>query len=569
MMHHVRQVMTLLLALAVLMGARAVVRAQDGSLLATHTVQAGETLFSIASQYNTTAETLAQANGILNPAQILPGQVLTIPLLPAAQLSSGTPVPGAPPVQPGADAGQYPAALPAQAGNEVIHIVRAGETLFRIALQYNTTADALAQYNGIANPRVIYVGQQIRIPVAQAQATPAPAGTVFPTAGPPPEGTIFPTAGPPPEGMMATPTVAAQPEVEAFPTASAIQNLAQNVGFAYGVQVHLPNQDTAAVMENVTALGVGWVKQVIDWSLYEAAQGAIDWTPLDEMVGAMDAAGLNILLTVTNAPAWARETGEEAGPPADPQTYAAFAGALAQRYAGVVDAYEIWDSPNLRRAWNTPRGISAADYVALLQAAYSAIKLVDPAAVVVTGGLAPTGFNDGVNAVDDRVYLRQMYEAGVAQWADAIGAHPNGWANPPDSTCCRNNRPAVAAWDDHPSFFFKDTLSDYRAIMVEKLDSGTYIWATEFGWGSNDGLNVTPVEALGFVEYTTLDEQAQYVVRGFELGRELGYVGPMFLYNLNFCSVVGQTGEQCLFSLLDPAGNPRPAYFAVENMLGE
>lgn len=101
MMHHVRQVMTLLLALAVLMGARAVVRAQDGSLLATHTVQAGETLFSIASQYNTTAETLAQANGILNPAQILPGQVLTIPLLPAAQLSSGTPVPGAPPVQPG------------------------------------------------------------------------------------------------------------------------------------------------------------------------------------------------------------------------------------------------------------------------------------------------------------------------------------------------------------------------------------------------------------------------------------------------------------------------------------
>ena len=80
---------------------------------------------------------------------------------------------------------------------------------------------------------------------------------------------------------------------------------------------------------------------------------------------------------------------------------------------------------------------------------------------------------------------------------------------------------------------------------------------------------MTPVEALGFVEYTTLDEQAQYVVRGFELGRELGYVGPMFLYNLNFCGVVGQTGEQCLFSLLDPAGNPRPAYFAVENMLNE
>lgn len=36
--------------------------------------------------------------------------------------------------------------------------------------------------------------------------------------------------------------------------------------------------------------------------------------------------------------------------------------------------------------------------------------------------------------------------------------------------------------------------------------------------------------------------------------------------NLNFCQVVGVTGEQCLWSLLDPAGNPRPAYLAVEAM---
>lgn len=504
MMHHVRRFGTLLLALAVIVGAQAVARAQE-----------------------------------------------------AGQVSAMTPTPLGPAPAPGGEAGQYPVAQPAQPGGEIVHTVRAGENLFRIAQQYNVTVDALAQYNGITNTRLIYVGQQLRIPGAQPLGTPAPA----------PDEPVYPTAAPAPAEMLVTPTAGAAPEEAQFPTAAAAENLAQNVGFAFGVQVHLPNQDAAVVLGSVNALGVTWAKQVIDWSLYEAAPGAIDWAALDEIVLALDAAGVNILLTVTNAPDWAREGSEEAGPPADPQTYAAFVGALAQRYAGVVDAYEIWDSPNLRRAWNTPRGISATDYVALLQAAFSAIKLADPVVVVVSGGLAPTGFNDGVNAIDDRVYLRQMYDAGLAEWSDAIGAHPNGWANPPDSTCCRNNRPAVAAWDDHPSFFFKDTLSDYRAIMVEKLDSGTYIWATEFGWGSNDGLNITPAEALGFVEYTTLDEQAQYIVRGFELGRELGYVGPMFLYNLNFCQVVGQTGEQCLFSLLDPAGNPRPAFFAVENML--
>ena len=71
---------------------------------------------------------------------------------------------------------------------------------------------------------------------------------------------------------------------------------------------------------------------------------------------------------------------------------------------------------------------------------------------------------------------------------------------------------------------------------------------------------------FAFVSYTSLDEQAQYIVRGYQLGRELGYVGPMFLWNLNFCMVVGVTGEQCMWSLLDPAGNPRPAYMAVETL---
>ena len=39
----------------------------------------------------------------------------------------------------------------------------------------------------------------------------------------------------------------------------------------------------------------------------------------------------------------------------------------------------------------------------------------------------------------------------------------------------------------------------------------------------------------------------------------------MFLWNLNFCPVVGVTGEQCLWSLLDPAGNPRPAFLALRD----
>ncbi len=535
-MQHVRQLMIALVALAVLLTTPMLVAAQGGQT--THTVQAGENLTRIALKYGTTVQAIVQANNITNPNLVFVGQVLTIPgasitptLQPTGTIIAPTPQPTTAPT------------------GETVHVVQPGENLFRIALKYGLSTAYLASYNGITNPNLIYVGQRIRIPSGAAAQPPV---TVPATATP------VPTSAGPTAAATATPAVTQTPAVP--------QNTATNVGFAYGVQLHLPNQNIPQVIQAASALDVAWVKQQIEWAVYEANAGNINWAPLDEMVNAMEAAGFNILLTVSSAPGWARDSDQEKGPPTDYQTYANFIGQLAQRYKGKVDAYEIWNEQNLRREWNTPRGISAASYVELLRLAYTAIKNADSAALVVTGGLAPTGFNDGVNAIDDRVYLRQMYAAGVAEWSDAIGAHPNGWANPPDSTCCRNNRPAVPAWDDHPSFFFKQTLADYRQIMVENGDSGTFIWPTEFGWGSNDGLNVEPPPEYAFVAFTSLDEQASYILRGFQLGKELGYVGPMFLWNLNFCPVVGVTGEQCLWSLLDPAGNPRPAYLTLRDL---
>ena len=102
-----------------------------------YTVKPGDNLFRIALNHNTTADAVASANGIANPAMIYVGQVLTIS-------SSGS-------VQPPATGG-------------TTHTVQAGDNLFRIALKYNMSYVYLAQYNNIANPASIYVGQVIRIP---------------------------------------------------------------------------------------------------------------------------------------------------------------------------------------------------------------------------------------------------------------------------------------------------------------------------------------------------------------------------------------------------------------------
>ena len=51
--------------------------------------------------------------------------------------------------------------------SDSIHVVQRGETLAGIASRYGTDAWTLAQHNGIANPNLIYVGQQLVIPGAQ------------------------------------------------------------------------------------------------------------------------------------------------------------------------------------------------------------------------------------------------------------------------------------------------------------------------------------------------------------------------------------------------------------------
>jgi len=53
-----------------------------------------------------------------------------------------------------------------QAGSsgQTTHVVQNGENLFRIALNYGTTVQAITSANGIANPSQIQVGQQLVIP---------------------------------------------------------------------------------------------------------------------------------------------------------------------------------------------------------------------------------------------------------------------------------------------------------------------------------------------------------------------------------------------------------------------
>lgn len=54
---------------------------------------------------------------------------------------------------------------------DAIYIVKSGDTLSTIAQKYGTTYQELAKYNNIANPNIINVGQQIKIPTENTVST--------------------------------------------------------------------------------------------------------------------------------------------------------------------------------------------------------------------------------------------------------------------------------------------------------------------------------------------------------------------------------------------------------------
>ena len=53
-----------------------------------------------------------------------------------------------------------------------IYIVQSGDTLFKIAFEHNSTVEAFTELNNINNPALIFVGQQLRIPVDESLALP-------------------------------------------------------------------------------------------------------------------------------------------------------------------------------------------------------------------------------------------------------------------------------------------------------------------------------------------------------------------------------------------------------------
>jgi LysM repeat protein len=118
-----------------------------------YTVVSGDTLTTIAQQFNSGICDIATANSLADPNLIFPGEVLTIPADCVTPDNTSCIKPTYPPST-------------CVLGVGSTYVVRSGDTLSAIAGNFNITLEALEGANPqITNPDLITVGQLINTPI--------------------------------------------------------------------------------------------------------------------------------------------------------------------------------------------------------------------------------------------------------------------------------------------------------------------------------------------------------------------------------------------------------------------
>ncbi len=415
-----------------------------------------------------------------------------------------------------------------------------------------------------------------------------------PTATPMRETSAAPTDTPVSAPATDTPepaTPSPQPQETATPTRESAQPTAQpeptptESGFMpatmespdFGTQAFLWWRPEVAErdLNLIHEAGFHWVKQSFSWETIEGfAKGHLDWSFSDRVVQQVNSSNLKLLARVSIDPQkrefWAGL------PPESGDHFADFVFTLASRYSckpgavGCIQAYQIWNEPNLSREWGHRRP-NPTEYVEFLGKAYEAIKQANPNAIVISAGMAPTG-DDNEAAMPDHLFYERMYEAmgGSSDgYFDALGVHGVGFAAPPElnpDTAAEEKR-----YGGHRFFSFRH-VEDIRAIMVEHGDADKRIVLLEFGWTS-DPVNPT-YRWHGADAGIDFEVQADYLQRAYEWaeanwGPWIGLMSLITMPNLEWLSDgKPEEEEQYWWGIMEPSPccrQPtfRPAYIQL------
>ncbi|MCW1930246.1 MAG: cellulase family glycosylhydrolase [Candidatus Kerfeldbacteria bacterium] len=266
----------------------------------------------------------------------------------------------------------------------------------------------------------------------------------------------------------------------------------------FGANIHLmqrvPQSEWESVLATAKAHGIMSAREEFSWNTIEPSDDDFEWSIPDAAIDAYTEAGIVVDGLLTYSSVWAASSEHDVP---DLNAWQEYVSAVATRYAGKVEAWEIWNEPNHQNFFTG----DSVDYVYMVQAARDAIREADPSAKIILGGLAGA----------DTSFLREVLPHLNSESIDAIAIHPyrvigDTFTYQPEEIQDGLNTLAV----DIQNLVAELELHDFEEMPI---------WFTEFGYPTHD-------------DGLTQKEQAQYLARAYVIALSSAHVQKIFWYSM-------------------------------------
>lgn len=309
--------------------------------------------------------------------------------------------------------------------------------------------------------------------------------------------------------------------------------------------------DLTSLIDWIRKLGFVGTRIGFEWITLEPNPGDFRWAHQDSVVDATVAAGIRAYGLIVYSPSWARPagTGGKHRPVVDGSVargdtaYAHFAAVAARRYRRKIQAWELWNEPNIPNFWaderdGRDRGPDPQDYLRLYRLARDSIRAAVPTVTVVPAGLSsgprrmppPADRRSRPAGYPAAGYLDAMLRAGFRP--SLIALHPYTVEPIGVDSSGRPVNPIV---------------SSVEAVLDEHGLEKTRLWVTEWG-----------VNARSVNSQAALEKWYDRGLHALVCDPRLARVTIFDLTNM---------GERGLFSLLNRDGAPTQNGVAVESVL--
>lgn len=202
-----------------------------------------------------------------------------------------------------------------------------------------------------------------------------------------------------------------------------------------------------------------WDAGSINWSDLEPSRGQWQFGTLDRFVSLAQEHHTALLLALGGCPSWASSRPQLrsdyspgfTAPPANIEDWRNYVRTVVRRYKGRIEAYEIWNEPNLAGFWSG----TTDQMLTLTKEAFQVIHTVDPNAVVVS---------PSATAAYGVPWLAEFLNKGGGQYVDVIGFH---FYVDPHTLSPEDMIPVIQR---------------VRRVMADDGVANKPLWNTETGW---------------------------------------------------------------------------------------